>query len=731
MKLEHRKIILLGIFLFVVPFVLGANVIENIIGPLGLENIPGLYVKYPTFFDAVFYFMFFIGISLAGLGRMEMFQNSKLVPVTVGIILALAMSVFSYNRFSLIGDLGPYALIFVILFCFFFGYKALIGMGTNKLIAFAILYLVLSAIFMFAISPLLSGSKTGQNSAVQAMSGNETIQSVAALGNVVSWFILIGALFGLVFKRRDDGPSSAETADLKTYFPKGEAAAENIEKVDDELEKTTKDKGEKELLEEAKEETKLEEDSEVPIAEAKKTSDALESEKKIEETTGKLVEQALEAAANDSTTIESALARAGAPNVDAVLPAYIINYLRRVVNIGQLLGTKQKEAIDARITLLNSTLENVKRIDDILKRTKRAERYLTYIEKKVAKDMGQEVLQHVRDELKKIYAAKKRSQDTFNATIKTASPEMRASLIENQKKTMADFKRSIQTMEINESHIRNTIDIFIKQYMVTMTKTINEIKKIVSDQITFEQDLKKKVNNAYSDAKQYDAFMKKLETAVEKLNGQIARIQQQENQKDVVIEGIIAEANAGVTEMFSSLLEINNHTIRLFQNDILPLLDDFKRMDIQASQLGASITELNKGSLQIQTSYENLKKAVSFDKTGQSDNINKILIAINTLSNTAAQERQQVITQTISQMDKTKADVQNELNKMAQENQHLGDKQRKVMSSLDNAMKTLAGIRKKEGNTITNASDKMNVATAQAAQNLQAANVRLENVNFK
>lgn len=713
----------LAIFAFILIINVSSVLAADILSPImtvfkGLDF--GKYITDPMYYpfiDAVMYFILFIGISMFALGKF--FGDSKLIPVTIGIILALAMCGFEYMyKWRLIIALSMYAFILVILIVGFFLYYVMNKVTDNFWIPFAI------TVF------LVVGLITSNAAVREQVEKFEPVQAGIGLVQTIAFFGLVFNV-GKIFKRKNDGPSSAETADLKTYFPKGEGAAQNIEKVDDELKKTTKDKGEKELLDEAKEETKLEEDSEVPIAEAKKTADALESEKKIEETTAKLVEQALEAAANDSTTIESALARAGAPNVDAVLPAYIINYLRRVVNIGQLLGTKQKEAIDARITLLNNTLENVKRIDDILKRTKRAERYLTYIEKKVAKDMGQEVLKHVRDELKKIYAAKKRSQDTFNATIKTASPEMRASLIENQKKTMADFKRSIQTMEINEAHIRNTIDIFIKQYMATMTKTINEIKKIVSDQITFEQDLKKKVNNAYSDAQKYNEFMKKLEIAVEKLNGQIAKIQQQENQKDVVIEGIISEANAGVTEMFSSLLEINNHTIRLFQNDILPLLDDFKRMDIQASQLGASINELNKGSLQIQTSYENLKKAVSFDKTGQSDNINKILMAINTLSNTAAQERQQVITQTISQMDKTKADIQNELNKMAQENQHLGDRQRKVMDSLDKAMKTLADIRKKEMDKITQAAEKMNVATAQAAQNLQTANVSLENVNFK
>jgi len=155
---------------------------------------------------------------------------------------------------------------------------------------------------------------------------------------------------------------------LKTYFPKSEATDEKIEDVEKDVEKGTTDKGEKELLEEAREDTTLIEDSEVPIAKGKKTADALEKEKKAEETKDMNEEQIMNALTSDSDTINNALNRAGAPNVDAVLPAYITNYLRRATQIGKALGQNQKNAINARVELLNNTLENVKKIDDILKK---------------------------------------------------------------------------------------------------------------------------------------------------------------------------------------------------------------------------------------------------------------------------------------------------------------------------------------------------------------------------
>lgn len=732
MKLEHRKIILLGIFLLVVPFVLSANVIENIIAPLGLENIPGLYLKYPTFFDAIFYFMFFIGISLAGLGRIEMFQNSKLVPVTVGIILALAMSVFAYNRFSLIGDLGPYALIFIILFCFFFGYKALVGMGTSKLIAFAILYLVLSAIFMFAISPLLSGTKTGQNSAVQAMSGNQAIQSVAALGNVVSWFILIGALFGLIFKRRGDGPSLSETADLNTYFPKGESAAHNIEKVDNEVAKATTDRGEKELLEEAKEETKLEEDSEVPIAEAKKTADELEAEKKVEEIKNINEEKIMNKLASDSDMINNIMNRVGDPNVDAIMHGYIKKYLKEVSNVGIALEQNQKNTIKARMELLNNILENVKKVEDVLKRTKRAEHYIAYIEKQVTKDMGQEVLKHIDKSLDDLKKAKTNSNKGWDEQIMAARAAKNVvamnQLKQNKVEAANKIDANIRLVSINKAKIKSSLEIFIKQYTGAVDKAISEIKKIVSDQITFQQDLSKKVNDAFSDAKQYDLYIKNLEGAIEKVGGVSYRVEKEDT---AGVEELIMKSQIAIEGMFMQISNINNLTIKLFSKDIKVILDYFQRLDIQSSQLGNAIDGLTKSSEQVEQQYENLKKSASFDKTGQSENITKILRAIDTMSKTSSQERQQVINQTINQINKTEADLNNELGKMTQENDRLKNTQDKVINSLKRALDTMTKIRTRETTKIENAATKMEAVAVQQAQNLNTLNQNLERVNFK
>lgn len=209
MKSEHKKLLLLSIFLFIIPFTLAAtDIIGQIVGPLGLENIPALYAKYPIFIDAVFYFLFFIGTSLAVLGKMDMFKDSKLVPITIGVFLAIAMSVFSYKRFSLIGDLGPYALILLLSVCFVFGFKMLRGLGANKLFAFSIIFLLLVTVFNIffgAYSPD-GGGGGKEDPAMAAIAKNPTVQAGMGIGQIIAIFGVLGGLFSFIkFKKSGEG----------------------------------------------------------------------------------------------------------------------------------------------------------------------------------------------------------------------------------------------------------------------------------------------------------------------------------------------------------------------------------------------------------------------------------------------------------------------------------------------------------------------------------------------
>lgn len=681
----------------------------------------GRYVndsRYYPFIDAVIYFVLFIGISMWALGKV--FGDNKLLPITIGVILALAMTGFEYTtKWRLIVALSMYAFILAMLIVGFFLYYVM-----NKLTGH---FWVPFFITVFLIVGLI-----GTNAKVrEQVQQYETLEAGIGFLQAVAVIGLIPSAISM-FKRRGDGPSSSEISDLKTYFPSGTGAASTIQDVDTEIQKTTKDKGEKELLEEAKEETKLEEDSEVPIAEAKKTVDELEAEKKFEEMKNINEEKIMGKLIGDSDMINNIMNRVGDPNADAVMHDYIKKYLKEVSNVGIALEQNQKNTIKARLELLNNILENAKKVEDILKRTKRAEHYISYIEKKVTKDMGQEVLKHMDKALDDLKRAKINSNKGWDEQIMTAKAAKNVfamnELKKNKIETANKIDANIRLLSINKAKIKSSIDIFIKQYIGAVDKTISEIKKIVSDQITFQQDLNKKINNAFNDAKLYYKYIKDLEGAVDKIGGVSYRV---ENEDTAGVEELIMKSQIAIEGMFLQVSNINNLTIKLFREDIKAILDDFQKLDIQSSELGNAIDKLTKSSEQVEQQYENLKKSASFNKTGQSENIAKILRAIDTMSKTSSQERQQVINQTINQINKIEADLNNELTKMIQENQRLKNTQDKVINSLKRALDTLTKVRTRETTRIEQAANKMDTVAAQQAQNLNTVYQGLESANFK
>lgn len=715
---------ILAIFAFIVLINMSSVMAADFLSPImnvfkGLDF--GRYITDPMYYpfiDAVIYFILFIGISMWALGKV--FGDSKLVPVTVGVILALAMTGFEYMyKWRLVVALSMYAFILAMLIVGFFLYYVMNRLTGHFWVPFAI------TVF------LMTGLIFSNNTVREQVAQNETVEASIGLLQAVAFLGIIPGAINM-FKRRRDGPSLSETEDLKTYFPRGTGAAKNIQDVNKELSKITKDKGEKELLEEATEETKLEEDSEVPIAEAKKTADELEAEKKIEEEKNINEEKIMSKLVSDSDMINNIMNRAGDPNVDAVMHDYIKKYLKEVFNVGIALEQNQKNTIKARVELLNNILENVKKVEDVLKRTKRAEHYIAYIEKQVTKDMGQEVLKHVDKTLNDLKKAKINSNKGWDEQIMAARAAKNFTAMNQLKQNKIEaankIDESIRLVSINKARIKSSLEIFIKQYIGAVDKTIAEIKKIVSDQITFQQNLSKKVNDAFNDAKQYDLYIKNLEEAIEKIGGISYRVEKEDT---AGVEELIMKSQIAIEGMFLQISNINNLTIQLFSKDIKAILDDFQKLDIQSSQLGNAIDGLTKSSEQVEQQYENLKKSASFDKKGQSENIAKILRAIDTMSKTSSQERQQVINQTINQINKTEADLNNELSKMVQENQRLKNTQDKVINSLKRALDTMTKIRARDTTKIENSTTKMETVTAQQTQNLNTLNQDLERVNFK
>jgi hypothetical protein len=195
-----KKKWILAIFAFILIINLSSVLAADFLSPImnifkGLDL--GAYVtnpQYYPFIDAVIYLILFIGISTFALGKV--FGESKIVPITVGVILALSMAGFEYmTKWRLMIALSMYAWILVLLIFGFSLYYLMNKVTNNFWIPFAI------AVF------LVGGLLTTNEAVSEQVRQNETLSGVIGLTQTVAFIGLIGGIFSFVKFKGSGGES--------------------------------------------------------------------------------------------------------------------------------------------------------------------------------------------------------------------------------------------------------------------------------------------------------------------------------------------------------------------------------------------------------------------------------------------------------------------------------------------------------------------------------------------
>ena len=201
--------------IIILPVVIAAdNILDSVLAPIGNLDLAKTYLKYPALIDSAIYLIFFIGLSKMGFSRIPSMRDNKLVPVMIGIILAISMAVFSYTRkISLVRDLGPYAIIIFLSVIFVFLYNLLRGMGVRGILAFAIPFLLLTVLFNIYLSDDISnsGSRATASPAYQSIAQQPLLKSAMGIGQIVS---ILAIIFGFVsmIKKKTSGESGLQSA---------------------------------------------------------------------------------------------------------------------------------------------------------------------------------------------------------------------------------------------------------------------------------------------------------------------------------------------------------------------------------------------------------------------------------------------------------------------------------------------------------------------------------------
>jgi|GEM_PF-2614258 len=215
--------------LIAAPFVLGANLLDNVLQPFKGINIGQTYLNYAMFIDAVIYFWFFIALSKGIFGE----KFSTQVAIAVGLILGIGMGVFEYNSHFNLGMLAPFAalIFFVVLGIMLFTWAKKIG--DNGLFAFSLTYIVIYSLVAAVATSLI-----------------DWINKVPLLASILQITLLvaiIGLIMGLVrmFKNISSGK-----AGLDKYLTRSTGDDKKIEKTSKDEKKALKkvEEAEKNIL---------------------------------------------------------------------------------------------------------------------------------------------------------------------------------------------------------------------------------------------------------------------------------------------------------------------------------------------------------------------------------------------------------------------------------------------------------------------------------------------------
>lgn len=111
----NKKILWLFLLAYAVvvlsmPIVLAQDPISDALSAFGSFNLTTVYTRFGPFLDFIAYAVLFVGVAQVSLGRQEVFKQAGAVPTVIGIILAIATTLFAQRIGFRLVDLGPLAL---------------------------------------------------------------------------------------------------------------------------------------------------------------------------------------------------------------------------------------------------------------------------------------------------------------------------------------------------------------------------------------------------------------------------------------------------------------------------------------------------------------------------------------------------------------------------------------------------------------------------------------------
>ena len=115
-------------------------------------NLSGIYSVAPHFFDSIIFLIVFTSISMLTIGKKYEGRAGSALTIALGVIFAIAFSIWEYNSDFTLSRVGPLAALLVLIFLFLLLFSSIRQFKIKKLDAFLISF-VLSYITVEILSP--------------------------------------------------------------------------------------------------------------------------------------------------------------------------------------------------------------------------------------------------------------------------------------------------------------------------------------------------------------------------------------------------------------------------------------------------------------------------------------------------------------------------------------------------------------------------------------------------
>jgi hypothetical protein len=368
----------------------------------------------------------------------------------------------------------------------------------------------------------------------------------------------------------------------------------------------------------------------------------------------------------------------------------------------------------------NLLVEDVKKIDDVLKKFKLIDQSLMNIEKNISKDISTSLIKEIENSIKTQEKTLKMLMGRLNSDkISDAQRQSMGPGIADLRNAIDEKKKELDIIKGLNGNIKNLTD--------TLYTQLNEVKNVLNDMDIARKKLDTQTQNNVKALANFDKALGQMEGASEKLKHDMLQVGEQAK----LAEEIPIRATEGVATIFNTMISIKPENLGLqpmmkeyYLKDVIPSIQDVKML-IQKSNvldklitiIQTSITNLDK----IYTQLSNTANKIIGKSKIDENNSKNITAAMDYVTKMVASEqstRLNVANNVTTTLDKIVSSINAEISNIDVEMNKLQNAEKGVLNQLSKALSIIIKNKSRVSDEFKKEANNFNQNMAQATQKI-------------